>query len=219
MLLPNSESEYRVFSTDYNLECPYRIIPNGVDKAAVTEHYQTADNYRNAIICMARIEPLKNQLGLIRALNKTGIRVFIHGKASPNHHQYYNQCQHEAAENIQILPWLETSQLYPIYATARVHVLPSFFETTGLSTLEAAALGCNVVITDRGYTRDYFGDDAWYCEPEDPASIRSAITAAYEAPYNEAFRKRILEQYTWDRAAEETLKAYEFVLQQAAGKP
>jgi glycosyltransferase involved in cell wall biosynthesis len=93
-----------------------------------------------------------------------------------------------------------------------VHVLPSYFETTGLSSLEAAVMGCNIVVTDKGDTRDYFKNDAWYCEPEDPASIRQAVEAAYDAPYNEAFRQRIFQEYTWKRAAEETLKAYMDVL-------
>ena len=81
-----------------------------------------------------------------------------------------------------------------------------------LGYLHWKQLGCNIVVTDKGDTKDYFENDAWFCDPDDLESIRSAVEAAYNAPYNPDFRKRILENYTWERAAEETLAAYKQVL-------
>lgn len=212
MLLPNSQSEYRRFSAKYGLGWPYRVVPNGINTTLFSKSYPVSEQYKGAVICMARIEPLKNQLALIRALNNSPYRLFIHGKPSPNNIAYYEQCKAEAASNVHIMGHLEPEALYTAYSNAKVHVLPSYFETTGLSSLEAAVMGCNIVVTDKGDTRDYFQNDAWYCEPDDVASIRKAIDAAYNAPYSESFRKRILESYTWKRAAEETLKAYTEVL-------
>ena len=161
---------------------------------------------------MGRIESRKNQLKLIRALNNTRYELYIHGKPSPNNMPYFEQCKAEAAPNIHIGGHLDEEMLYTAYANARVHVLPSYFETTGLSSLEAAVMGCNIVVTDKGDTRDYFADDAWYCDPDSVESIKQAVDAAYNTPYNEAFRQRILSEYTWKRAAEETYKAYADVL-------
>ncbi|MBK7308934.1 MAG: glycosyltransferase [Chitinophagaceae bacterium] len=56
----------------------------------------------------------------------------------------------EAAGNIVFAGRLTQTALANYYARARVHVLPSWFETCGLSSLEAAAMGCNIVITARG---------------------------------------------------------------------
>ncbi len=56
--------------------------------------------------------------------------------------------------------------------------MPSWFETTGLSSLEAAAMGCNIVITRKGDAYEYFGDYAYYCDPESPDSIFKAIEKA-----------------------------------------
>jgi glycosyltransferase involved in cell wall biosynthesis len=125
---------------------------------------------------------------------------------------YFEQCKQEAASNVHIGGHLDEDMLYTAYANAKVHVLPSYFETTGLSSLEAAVMGCNIVVTDKGDTRDYFKDDAWYCEPDDVESIKSAIDYAFNAPYSQAFKKRILDSYTWQRAAEETYNAYMDVL-------
>jgi glycosyltransferase involved in cell wall biosynthesis len=151
---------------------------------------------------------------LIRALNDTQYNVFIHGKPSPNNTRYFEQCKIEAGSNIHIGGHLAPQELFTAYANAKVHVLPSYFETTGLSSLEAAVMGCNIVVTDRGDTKDYFDKHAWFCDPDSPQSIKQAVDAAFAAPYDEKFRQHILTSYTWKKAAEETLKAYKTVLKQ-----
>ncbi|MBW7913522.1 MAG: glycosyltransferase family 4 protein [Taibaiella sp.] len=212
MLLPNSESEYRRFERKYNIPRPYRVVPNGINTDCAGKQYPTSEKYKDAILCMGRIEARKNQLNLIRALNGSQYQLYIHGKPSPNAMAYFEQCKAEAGPNIHIEGHLDDEELFTAYSNARVHVLPSYFETTGLSSLEAAVMGCNIVVTDLGDTRDYFKDDAWYCNPDSPESIKAAIDKAYTAPYDEDFRRRILSEYTWERAAEETLSAYKQVL-------
>ncbi len=211
-LLPNSESEYKRLSAKYDVDAKYHVVPNGIDTELVNKKYPYSEEYKDSILCMGRIESRKNQLNLVRALSNTAYKVYIHGKASPNAVAYLEQCKKEAAENIKINGWLDGEHLYTAYSNAKVHVLPSYFETTGLSSLEAAVMGCNIVVTDKGDTRDYFKDYAWYCEPDDVNSIKNAVDAAYKAPYNESFRQYILQHYTWERAAEETLSVYKQVL-------
>ena len=211
-LLPNSESEYRRFVSKYKVDQEHVVVPNGIDENLVKRVYPENAAYKDAILCMGRIETRKNQLNLIRALKNTKYKLFIHGKASPNNIAYYEECLKEASPNILIKDWLEEEELYTAYSKAKVHVLPSYFETTGLSSLEAAVMGCNIVITDRGDTREYFGDHAWYCDPDSPQSIKAAVDAAFNAPYDTQFKEYILKHYTWEQAAIETLKAYKQVL-------
>lgn len=212
MLLPNSHSEFKRFAEAYKVDRPYQVVPNGVNEKYVTRRFPFNDRYKDAVICMARVEGIKNQLNLVRALNDTKFQLYIHGKASPNHKAYYDQCKAEAGSNVHISGFLQGEELYAAYQSAKVHILPSYFETTGLSSLEAAVMGCNIVVTRKGDTEEYFKDFAWYCDPDDIGSIRKAVDAAYAAPYNEAFRTYILEHYTWKKAAGETLKAYKKVL-------
>lgn len=211
-LLPNSNSEYRRFSKKYGISNKYVVVPNGIEEDLTKKPYPYSEVYDKAILCMGRIESRKNQLALIRALNNTAYQLYIHGKPSPNNMGYYEQCKQEAAANVHILGHLDEEALYTAYSNAKVHVLPSYFETTGLSSLEAAVMGCNIVVTDKGDTKEYFGDNAWYCEPEDVASIKNAVDKAFAAPYDEQFKAYILAHYTWEQAAIETLKAYKEVL-------
>jgi glycosyltransferase involved in cell wall biosynthesis len=89
-----------------------------------------------------------------------------------------------------------------------VHVLPSWFETCGLSSLEAASMGCNIVITRKGYAAEYFQDNAFYCDPASPSSIRAAIEQAAIAPLRKEFQQKIFSHFTWQNAAAATYQAY-----------
>ena len=86
------------------------------------------------------------------------------------------------------------------------------YETPGLASLEAALCGCTLVVTPGGCTREYFEDEAEYCEPDDVDSIRQAVKAAHQNAPNNALAERIARECTWERAAECTLKGYELAL-------
>lgn len=212
LLLPNSDNEYRRLVSKYGIEQKYLTIPNAVDRFRYQVTQQRDDKYKDAVLCVGRIEGRKNQLALIRALRNTPFQVIINGKHSPNNRQYYLQCRKEATGNIRFNERVSEEELFIMFNSARVHVLPSYFETTGLSSLEAAVMGCNIVITNKGDTLEYFRDLAYYCDPEDPSSIRKAIESAYHEPFNEELRKHILKNYTWDITAEKTLEAYRMAL-------
>ena len=100
------------------------------------------------------------------------------------------------------------------YAASKVFAAPGWFETPGLAALEAAAAGSAVAITRYGSTRDYFGEEAEYFDPSDIDSIRKAVLSAMEIKeeVRGVLKDRIKKEYLWDNVAEETLKAYEKVL-------
>jgi glycosyltransferase involved in cell wall biosynthesis len=208
MILPNSESEYRRVMQTYLCKVKYMVVPNGFNPG-MFQYDITVKKDDRLVICVARIEGRKNHINLIKALNNTSFRLLIIGAHAPNQTDYYNECRSIAAPNISFLNRVPLDDLVDYYQQAKVHILPSWFETTGLSSIEAAAMGCNIVITDKGDTREYFGDDAFYCDPSSPLSILSAVEKASSAVFNENFREKILQQYTWKQAAIQTLKAYQ----------
>lgn len=209
LLLPNSDSEAAQMVADLGVTTPMSVVPNAVDDEGFTLPKESGQ--RVGALYVGRFEPHKNQLGLIRAMRSSGIPLTLVGPPHPHHPGYYARCRREAGGRVTILEGVAHEQLRDVYARAKVHVLPSWFETTGLVSLEAALCGCNVVTTDRGYVRDYFGDMAWYCSPTDPRSIRAAVEAAYAAPFRDDLREHVLKKYTWKHTAEATLRAYERV--------
>jgi len=71
---------------------------------------------------------------------------------------------------------------------------------------------CNIVVTRKGDTYDYFEDYAFYCEPDDVNSIKKAIEDAFSSPVNSKLKQKILANYTWEKTAEATYKAYKKIL-------
>lgn len=211
LILPNSQSENSRLNKEYSTNPPYVIVPNGVN-LSLFHSTNYADKDSKLVLCVARIEGLKNQLNLIKALNKTEFTLLLIGKPAPNQLSYYHNCQQAASQNIQFINWLPQQELISYYQKAKVHVLPSWFETCGLSSLEAAAMGCNVVVTEKGFTKDYFENDAFYCQPGDTKSIYNAVKHAAESECNKILRERILKNYTWEKAATATLEAYKKVI-------
>ncbi|HET6766325.1 MAG TPA: glycosyltransferase family 4 protein [Chitinophagaceae bacterium] len=212
MLLPNSHSEYKRLSQDYNITKTFKVIPNAIDTSLFNEKSGNETRSDNLVICVGRIEGRKNQLNLIKALNGTEFRLVIIGSPSANQVKYYAKCKEIAAPNVSFVESVEQEELIDYYKAAKVHALPSWFETTGLSSLEAAAMGCNIVITEKGDTREYFENYAYYCDPGSPQSIFDAIRKAATNSTSRELQKKILNQYTWSHAAKLTLEAYEEIV-------
>jgi glycosyltransferase involved in cell wall biosynthesis len=213
-LLPNSESEYQRFASHYGISQSYKVVYNGVDME-VFEAGELAGFVKpdaREVLCVSRIEGKKNHLNLIKALNGTDFNLKIIGKPAPNHVKYYEQCRKIAGSNITFENFIPPEQLHDKYKAAKVHVLPSWNETCGLSSLEAAYYYCNLVITDKGDTTEYFGNNAWYCDPGDPASIYGAIVKASEAEPNKLLKEMVQSTYNWQQAASVTLSVYNEVM-------
>ena len=210
-LLPNSDNEYKRLVAAYGIQHPYQVIPNAIDTTLFCNN-ENVQKDNNLVLCVGRIEGLKNQLNLIKALNGTAFQLFIIGTPTLNQPEYYKSCRKAAGDNVHFVEGITQQQLVQYYEKAKVHALPSWFETTGLSSLEAGAMGCNIVITDKGDTKEYFEQMAFYCDPSSPASIREAIEKAAGAPAAIALQKKIITQYTWHVAAAKTLEVYRKVL-------
>ncbi len=206
LLLPNSQMEADEIARDLGVTTPMCVVPNAADPRRFSSGLPWQQ--RDGVLCVARLEPLKNQLGLIKALQGTGVRLTLVGGDHPHHPEYAEAVRAAAGEWVRVLGHKDQGELVDLYGRARIHALPSAFETTGLVSLEAALSGCNVVTTEVGYTREYFEDLAWYCSPDDVRGIRAAVLAALAAPPQDLLRQRILERYTWEHTAEATAGAY-----------
>lgn len=216
ILLPNSESEMSRINKDFKIKNKkYFPIPNAIDTQLFNYEntiVNKAKEYKDCVLCVARIEGIKCQLNLVRAFKDLPYKLVIIGKASPNQPQYYEKVRKEAGNNVIFLGHISHEELPEYYKVAKVHCLVSWIETTGLASLEAGVMNCNLVITKKGDTEEYFKDYAYYCEPDDINSIREAVIKAYESPIDPNLKNHIEENYTWEKTAEKTLEAYNQIL-------
>ena len=224
LLLPNSEAEAAQIASAFpGLHAAVRVVPNAVDpRFAAGDGARFCARYgiaaRGFVLCAGRKEALKNQLGLIRACAELDLPLVLAGQETAAAANYLAACRAAADASpapVLFLPDLPADELADAYAAARVHVQASFYETVGLSSLEAALGGANVVVTANSGAHEYLGDTAWYCDPTAPDSLFEALAAAWSAPLQAGAGGDLAERYSWRRAAEVTTRGYEEVLRMA----
>lgn len=225
-ILPNSNLEIGHLKKNLNLSGDFvsrcTVVPNGIIKElydplpSPDQVFQNEFSLESFILQVGRIQSAKNQLGLIESLYNLSIPIVFIGQPSPYEPDYVNRCNDLAKQrgNVYFVSPRSPQELAGIYRLAAVHVLPSWRETPGLVSLEAAAAGCRVVSTAIGSAQEYFGDLAWYCDPRDGKSIRRAVENALASPPSTRLRDLVLERFTWDAAAVKTLEAYHLALNQ-----
>ena len=223
VFLPNSQSEWQRLLTDLRVRAsaPMVVVPNGIDvddlrtrSAACVP--QRLHQYSDCVLCVARIEGRKNQLSLIRALSDLPLTLVIAGRPAANQARYV-RAVHEAAAHarvarVHVIGEISHADKVALMRLAQVHALPSWMETTGLSSLEAAFCGCNLVVSPNGDTRDYFDGHAEFCDPASEDSIRAATLRAMRRPRDDRFAGEIADRFTWREAAHWTLEGYRLAL-------
>lgn len=221
--LPNAETEMRVLLETLNCDTPpYVVVPNAVDMEAIycADKANVSGYPSYDLICVGRIEPRKNQLNLLRAVADSGYSLALVGKCATGQRSYFNLVMKEVNrnKNVTYIEAIPNYELYKMYKTCRISVLPSWFETPGLVSLEAAAMGCAVVVSPKGTTRDYFGNEAFYCDVTSPESIRTAVDKAYEKGGSEKLKQLVRDNFTWEKTAARTLEAYGMAIRTAKSK-
>lgn len=214
-LLATGENEVRSLKRDYGESVRCEVAHLGCEVAAFTDdgsHFRAQFGERDFVLCVGRLETRKNQLMLLKALEESELTVVFAAGGFTYQPEYEAACKaFKRKGRTLFLERLSPELLSSAYAAARVHALPSWYELPGLVSLEAARLGCNVVVSDLGTSRDYFRELGFYARPDSPDDILNAVTAAYYAPKNPRLAERIAE-FTWERSVEELVSIYRKVL-------
>jgi glycosyltransferase involved in cell wall biosynthesis len=102
------------------------------------------------------------------------------------------------------------------FARSDIYVLPSLFEGTPLTLLEAMASGLPVVTTATCGMKDVVrdGETGLFIAPRSPGEIVAAVErlmgdARLRERLGRAAQKEAAEKYTWERVAEPVAEVYE----------
>lgn len=196
MIYPNSKLEGEEICNDFSMNVPYVVVYNGIELGDVNVpefDFKQKYNLKNYILCVARICNRKNQLMLSRILKDYNYDLVLIG--SINDKEYFNYCM--KYKNVKYLGFMDRYHLYNAYKHARIHILPSFVETPGLSSLEAASLGCTIISTSEGSCREYFRNMCIYCNPYDKNSIKRAIEHALKTDKSSKLKNYINNNFNW----------------------
>lgn len=210
VVLPNSdeEAEQLVEFTGVRSQRT-RVVVNAID----FETFPPAEGDRSGVIMAARIEPAKNTMGLVLAMEGHSESLTLVGRPVDLPYAEAVRRQAKPSQVTIVDSNVDQAELASMYRRARVHVLPSFRESPGLTTLEALSSGCAAVVSERQYCpvdtyfSDLLGRSVFVCDPYEPDSIRAAIDQALEAtnlPDLRGWRAR----FSWSQAASTTFEAY-----------
>jgi glycosyltransferase involved in cell wall biosynthesis len=203
-VLTASKHEQRKIEGDFQLK-----LTNSYVVHLGSEHISTSETKlqnRKGGICVARIERLKNQLNLIKAFNSLNENLKIVGQAATHQKDYWEACKQQAKSNIQFLGYLDGEELKDQFSSSKVHILPSYYETTGLATIEALKLGCRAVVSDQETQRELFGEHVFYCDPNQPEAIVQAVQEAMQNEQNHS--DWVKENFSWVKAAHQISDIY-----------
>ncbi len=219
LILPNSMTEATLLSETFDIPLDkFHVVPNAVDPDLLDRQAPEAFKAKFSIegpylLCVGNVEPRKNQLAVLQAMKVAGIELPLVCVGGVRDQTYFNQCATFGSlfKHVGSLPY-ESPLLSAAFKEAEGMILVSQFETPGLSALEAVCLGCPVLITERGCTREYFGKHVIYSDPDHLDQIASGLKALLSSPrvpvqVSQDFRNR----FNWTRTAEETLAAYKKV--------
>ena len=194
--------EYRIDDSSKVRVVYDSVLPTSIDSATAAE-FVAEYGVRDCILSVGSFDERHNQLSLVRALRRTNIPIVLIGSVNDGSQRYLAECK-KAAERIngQVL-FIEhidsPTMIYSAMKNARVHVVPSWWETSGRLSIEAALCGCNVVVTDRSPFREYLADTAVLCNPASLESIRQAVLYAYTSAQNQDRAAILRQRFSMDQ--------------------
>lgn len=146
---------------------------------------------------------------------RADVHFLIMGFPNVDHYQYRAR-QMDLTSHVTFTGRVAYGQARDLLALGDVAVAPKLSATEGSGKiLNYMAMGLPVVAFDTPVSREYLGEEGIYATPPDPASLAGALESALGEEAGggrrEVLRRRALEQYSWDRAAETILQAYRSV--------
>lgn len=206
------------------------VIYHGIfdPKPTITEEEKAA--HRKAfhlpnkfIVCVSHLYPRKNTVRLVQAFHQLSqhwpdINLVLVGQGEPEYLKEVLKTIHELGlENRVLLTGPVPHEKVPLfYALASLFVLPSLLEGFGIPLIEAMAMGCPVVAADSTSIPEVVGEAGLLFNPLNVEEMASKMSKVLE---DSDLRKSLVQkglaraaQFSWEKAARETLSVYQAVI-------
>jgi len=227
-------------STKEDIVRHYRVSPNKisviypgmdegfypVDDAAAARAFRMRKGLpEHIILFVGTIEPRKNLVRLLQAfamLRPSGNlphHLVIGGGKGWMYEQVFATVQELGlGDRVRFVGFIPQEELADWLRAADLFVYPSLFEGFGLPPLEALACGTPVIVSDISSLPEVVGEAALKVDPYRPeemaAAMRRVLTDRALAAQLRAAGPQQAARFSWQRAAQETVSAYRYVLEQ-----
>jgi len=208
------------------------IVPNGVDLScfngkvdAVLMRKELGIGDRPLIVTASRLIKRKSPGLLVSAFAKVlkvipDAKLVIAGSGREEHNLADQVRELNIADSVSLTGGLAKEKVAQLMAAADIFVLPSRLESFGLSLLEASAAAVPVVCSSAGGIPEVFTDGVnalLYPPGDDDAMAKAIIRLIQDRELAKKISVNAIEtakRFTWETAAERTLRVYEEVLRE-----
>jgi glycosyltransferase involved in cell wall biosynthesis len=174
------------------------------------------------LLYVGRVEKSKGVEGLVESFNASEVlararaRLVIAGSTGNAEQQLRRVLAASPPGRVERLGFVSEERLKELYTTCTAFVFPSRAEGFGLVLLEAMAHGAPVIAMRATAVPEVVGDAGILVDPADPDGLRLAMERIVTDPTLRATLAkrgyRRLEQFSWRRAAEQTLLLFQEAL-------
>jgi glycosyltransferase involved in cell wall biosynthesis len=157
-----------------------RIIPTIIDDIFFGEQKKFSAR-SDTILCVGTIGPRKNQLMLLQAAERLGLKVILCGRYDDEHLSYSAEVSAIIKRNINLFEHysdISPSDLFALYMHCKLVACVSVSETEPASVLEGMICGCQTIVSSKPFGRNPKFEGAVYCNPSSIESIKKSIRLA-----------------------------------------
>jgi len=164
------------------------------------------------ILFLSTLKPSKNIEGLLEAFSQltrmNPVKLVIAGKKGWLYETIFEKVkQLNLEEKTVFTDFVAEEDMPGLMRSAKVFVLPSFWEGFGIPVVEAMACGVPIVVSDRGSLPEIVNKAGIIVNPDSPESIAKGIESAIK---NSAELKKAglenVKRFSWKECAEITLE-------------
>lgn len=145
------------------------------------------------------------------------LKLVLVGRLDEAAEQLQEKFRNQGLENIIFTGFISDAQRDALYDSAQAYVFPSLMEGFGLPGLEAMTHRVPVIAADATCLPEVYQDAALYFDPKNPAALAKQIRALLTQPElkQDLVNKgqKLLQQYSWEKTAQETLAIYRQALE------
>jgi glycosyltransferase involved in cell wall biosynthesis len=170
------------------------------------------------ILSVGTIEPRKNLLAVIRAMQLGGLDcgLVVAGKKTPYLKTILEAIDSAGLKNVRFLENVPVADLAAIYQSAEVFVYPSFYEGFGIPILEALSSGTPVITSEGGCFGETAGKNSMFVDPQNHEELAVALKTVLT---NSSVRENMITKglvhalsFRHDRIAQNLMDVYKSTL-------
>lgn len=201
----NEETEYLSYACDVPKEqihqIPLSVRFQPLDKMPVKEDFC----FHSSRLYAAN----KNVSRLIQAAIKYNFPLYLGGILNGKTEEDWLHQQIDGHDNIHYIGLVSDDELKDWYRRAKVFALPSLSEGVGMVALEAAGYGAEVVLTNVGAPKEYWGGRARLIDPKSVDDIGQAVLECLTGKHKKqpGLMKFINEEYSLKSCSQTIVEA------------